>query len=86
MTSGLLLVGGGGHCRSVIDVLMTAHMPIAGIIQGPEDALTPVLGYPSIGHDDDLPRLRKQFSNAIVTVGQIKNPASALPKLRASPE
>ena len=31
-----------------------------------------ILGYPILGTDDDLPKLRKQFGYALITVGQIK--------------
>ncbi len=33
-----------------------------------------MLGYPIIGTDDDLPELRKKYTYALVTVGQIKSP------------
>lgn len=38
------------------------------------EAETEVLGYPTIGTDDDLPELRKKYTQALVTVGQIKSP------------
>jgi sugar O-acyltransferase (sialic acid O-acetyltransferase NeuD family) len=67
---GLLLLGGGGHCRSVLDVLETAGISVAGLVTGPgEDK--PVFGYPVLGGDDDLLRLRKTYDTALVTVGQI---------------
>ncbi|SDF21097.1 acetyltransferase [Desulfovibrio legallii] len=72
--SPIVLAGGGGHCHAVIDVLESADIPIAGVVHGPDCALTPVLGYPPLGHDADLPGLRKKFSQALVTVGQIKTP------------
>lgn len=68
----ILLVGGGGHCRAVIDVLDLSNTRIAGIVHGQDCALEQVLGYPSLGRDSDLPQLRKKFSRALVTVGQIK--------------
>lgn len=72
-TSPILLAGGGGHCRSVIDVLESANIEIAGIVHGLECAFVPVLGYPALGRDVDLPALRLRFSRAVITVGQIKN-------------
>lgn len=71
--AGILLVGGGGHCRSVIDVLEAASMPIAGIIHGNDCAFEPLFSYPALGRDDKLPDLRAQHSRALVTVGQIKS-------------
>lgn len=73
ISSPILLVGGGGHCRAVIDVLESANKEIAGIVHGLECAFEPVLGYPALGRDADLPELRLRFSRAIITVGQIKN-------------
>ena len=76
----LVLVGGGGHCRSCIDVIETAcTFRIAGIVQRASDGTDAVFGYPVIGHDDDLSALVTRFRNAIVTVGQIK---SAEPRTR----
>ena len=46
---------------------------IAGIVErlgAPKDS---ILGYPIIGNDDELPKLREQYNLALVTVGQIKN-------------
>ena len=38
-------------------------------------AETAVLGYPIVGTDDDLPKLREKYQYALVTVGQITSPA-----------
>lgn len=73
----ILLIGGGGHCKSVIDVIeQQAKYHIAGIIDKKELVSTEVLGYKIIGSDEDLPSLQKQFTHAIVTVGQIKSNAT----------
>ncbi len=69
----ILLVGGGGHCHSVIDVIeQEGKFAIAGIIDKKELIGTDVLGYKVIGCDDDLIGLRKKFSHALVTLGHIK--------------
>lgn len=72
---GLVLVGGGGHCRSVIDMLEGAKVLIAGIVHGLRCDAQPVLGYPALGDDTALPQLRHDFSQALVTVGQLKSAA-----------
>jgi len=71
----ILLIGGGGHCKSVIDVIeMEGTYTIAGIIDKKEFIGQKVLGYEIIGCDDDLENLFQQFKYAVVTVGQIKSP------------
>ncbi|MFA6192774.1 MAG: NeuD/PglB/VioB family sugar acetyltransferase [Sulfurimonas sp.] len=70
----ILLIGGGGHCKSMIDVIeQEAKYKIAGIIDKEELIGGEVLGYKIIGCDDDLPQLREKFSHAIITVGHIKS-------------
>ncbi|MEA3642533.1 MAG: hypothetical protein VBE63_21705 [Lamprobacter sp.] len=71
----LLLLGGGHHCRACIDVIEAgARYQIAGIVQPPSKGTEGVLGYPTLGSDDDLPALLTQTPNALITVGQIKSP------------
>lgn len=73
--SALFLVGGGGHCRACIDVIETAAShSIAGIVQPVSAGREPVLGYPVLGSDEDLPALLETTPQALVTVGQIKRP------------
>ncbi|MDQ7060734.1 MAG: NeuD/PglB/VioB family sugar acetyltransferase [Sulfurimonas sp.] len=70
----ILLIGGGGHCKSVIDVIESeGKYTIAGIIDKKELLGQKVLGYEVIGCDDDLERLHKTYTYAVVTVGQIKS-------------
>jgi sugar O-acyltransferase (sialic acid O-acetyltransferase NeuD family) len=70
----VLLVGGGGHCRSVIEILEQCRMPVAGIVHGIDCAFEPVSSFPPLGRDADLPVLRARYANALVTVGQIRTP------------
>jgi len=74
MRPGILLVGGGGHCRSVIDVLEAAAIPVAGVVDRAGRDIGDVLGYPVLGTDDDLPRLVRDHPFALVTIGQIETP------------
>jgi len=70
----LILVGGGGHCKSVIDVAESAGFQIKGILDVPENVGRNVLGYPIIGTDVRI----KEFVDDvvfIVTVGHIKDVA-----------
>ena len=75
----ILLIGGGGHCKSVIDVIESqGKFKIAGIIEKYVEESKEVLGYPLIGTDDDLEELRKKYNYAIITVGHIKSNAIRL--------
>jgi len=70
----ILLIGGGGHCCSVIDVIEQENRyEIAGIVDKKEFVGTKVLDYNVIGCDDDLEELYKKYKYAIVTVGHIKS-------------
>lgn len=69
----LILIGGGGHCKSVIEVAESAGVNILGVLDMPEEVGKQVLDYKVIGTDDDIPQYvdRAEF---IITVGFIKNP------------
>ena len=69
----LLLIGGGGHCRSVIDVIESGtQFGVAGIVQQASEGPASVLGYPVLGNDDELPCLLRHTPWALVTVGHLK--------------
>ena len=75
----IILVGGGGHCKSVIDVIeQEAKYKIAGIIDKKELIGSNVLGYKIIGCDDDLVKLKEKFQHAVITVGHVKSNASRI--------
>ena len=45
----IVLIGGGGHCKSVIDVIeQEGSFEIAGIVDKPELFGSSILGYPVI--------------------------------------
>lgn len=69
----LILVGGGGHCKSVIDVAESAGYNILGILERPEEFGKKVLDYEVIGTDDDMAKYA-DHAEFVVTVGQIKSP------------
>jgi sugar O-acyltransferase (sialic acid O-acetyltransferase NeuD family) len=71
----LILIGGGGHCNSCIDVIEQENkFLIAGIVDI-NTSISELLGYPLIGHDEDLTKLKANYDYALITVGQIKSPA-----------
>ena len=70
----LILVGGGGHCKSVIDVAESAGFQIQGILDIPENVGKKVLDYSIVGTDDQIPDYVND-AVFIVTVGHIKDAA-----------
>lgn len=70
----LILIGGGGHCKSVIDVAESAGYNILGILDMPEDIGKSVLDYKIIGTDDDIPQYADK-AEFVITVGFIKSPS-----------
>jgi sugar O-acyltransferase (sialic acid O-acetyltransferase NeuD family) len=72
----IILIGGGGHCISCIDVIeSTGLFTIIGILDTHEKVGQKVLDYPIIGTDEDIKNLMSQCSNFLITVGQIKSSA-----------
>ena len=67
----LLLIGGGGHCKSVIDcVLKTKEYDRVGIIDNDKECLPMVA--PLVGNDGDLSKLKTQgWTHAFISVGSI---------------
>lgn len=70
----IVLVGGGGHCKSVMDVAESAGYTILGVLDKPELVGTSVLDYKVIGTDDDMPQYVDK-AEFVITVGQIKSSA-----------
>jgi len=74
MKEKIVLIGGGGHCHSVIDVIEQENRyEIIGIIDKKEFIGKKVLNYEIIASDDDLNEIFKTCKNAIITVGQIQS-------------
>lgn len=68
----IVLVGGGGHCKSVIDVIEQENrFQIVGIVDKREFLGTNVLNYKVIGYDDKLEMIFETCKNAIVTMGHM---------------
>jgi len=75
MEDAIILVGGGGHCISCIDVIEAENIyNIAGIIDIEKNVGKFILGYKIIGTDDMLIDLSKKYNNFLLTIGQIKTP------------
>lgn len=70
----LVLIGGGGHCKSVIEVAESAGYQILGVLDLPEEVGKTVLGTRVIGTDDDIPAY-VDMADFVITVGFIKDPS-----------
>ncbi len=74
MREEIILVGGGGHCQSCIDVIEAQdEFSIAGIIDTREKVNKDVSGYRIFADDDELPGLVKEYDYFFITLGQIKS-------------
>ena len=77
MKKPLLLVGGGGHCKSVIEAAESAGYSILGVLDMPEEVGKTLLSTKVIGTDDDIPDYVDK-AEFVITVGFIKNPATRI--------
>lgn len=73
MKNKIILIGGGGHCHSVIDAIeQAAEYEIVGIIDHIDKVGTNVMSYSVIGTDDDLVAMVDDIEYAFITLGQIQ--------------
>lgn len=71
MSEKIVLVGAGGHAKSLIDVIETqGKYEILGLVDNAKKG--EVLGYKVLGTDEILSDIKSECANAIVAVGQIK--------------
>ena len=71
----IILVGGGGHCKSCIDVIeQEDKFKIFGVVDVAEKIGKSILGYKIIGADNDIPKFVKDYRNFFITIGQLHSP------------
>ena len=69
----LVLIGGGGHCVSVIDIIENGNeFNILGILES-NIIENNILGYKILGGDNLIPELVNENTYFLITVGQIKS-------------
>ncbi len=74
MKEKIILIGGGGHCKSCIDIIEAEDkFEIAGIIDVKEKLGQKVLDYEIFAAEDDLDKLTKEFNYFFITVGSVKS-------------
>jgi sugar O-acyltransferase (sialic acid O-acetyltransferase NeuD family) len=68
----ILLIGSGGHARSLIDLIETSsHWDIYGLVGLASQVGSSVFGYPVLGCDSMLPQLRSECSAALLAIGHL---------------
>ncbi len=65
-------MGGGGHCKSVLQMVLRMNLPVAGIIDLPEKRNSQLLGVSVIGSDVDLAEYSRSDYDLIITMGSVK--------------
>ena len=72
MNFDLVLIGGGGHCKSCIDVIeQSGQFTIVGILDKPEQVGQKVLDYHIIGTDNMIEQWQKKGCFFLISIGQI---------------
>jgi sugar O-acyltransferase (sialic acid O-acetyltransferase NeuD family) len=71
--SNLILIGGGGHCKSVLEIVEKTDFNVVGVLDTLENVGKTILYTRIIGTDDDISRYVSD-SYFLVTVGHILNP------------
>ena len=70
----IVLIGGGGHCHSVLDVIeQEQKFNISGIIDNNLPLGHKILAYNVIGADVAIPKFNGESVYFLITVGQIKS-------------
>ncbi len=72
----LVLVGGGGHCKAVIDVALSAGREILGILDASIPEGSHVIGIPVLGNDNMISSIIEKYGSSvefIITVGQLES-------------
>lgn len=70
----LILIGGGGHCKSCIDVIeLENKFNIAGILDVKDKIGKKVFKYDIIGTDSDIDKYINEDYYFLITIGQIYN-------------
>lgn len=71
----LVLIGGGGHCKSCIDVIESIdEWQIIGILDKNSDGQGEMFGYLVLGGDDLIDEFVRKGYYFLITVGQLTTP------------
>lgn len=68
----ILLIGGGGHALSLIDVIeATDEFKVKGLVEAVDSDNTELVGYEVVGSDNQLEPLIQKIPHCIIAVGQV---------------
>tara|TARA_Y100001968_G_scaffold263909_1_gene252633 strand:- start:4387 stop:4998 length:612 start_codon:yes stop_codon:yes gene_type:complete len=68
----LILIGAGGHAKSLIDIIEGNNdWEVYGLVGKESEIGGEIFGYPIIGSDKDLPKIQEKCKNAIISIGKI---------------
>lgn len=71
----IILIGAGGHAKACIDVIEKNNFyKIMGLVGLPAERGQCFFEYAVIADDSEMGLLSQKFSNALISIGQIKNP------------
>jgi sugar O-acyltransferase (sialic acid O-acetyltransferase NeuD family) len=71
----IILIGGGGHCKSVIDIIEAGNFyQIAGIVDLPKNLGKKILGFNTIATDNNIPEMVRKYPFFFITIGHIDFP------------
>jgi sugar O-acyltransferase (sialic acid O-acetyltransferase NeuD family) len=74
IVNNIVLIGGGGHAKSCIDVIETeGKWKIAGLVDKFQSNKR-ISGYEILGNDNDLDKIVKEYKYFHIAIGQIKTP------------
>lgn len=67
----IVLIGGGGHCKSVIEAAVSSGRNVRGVLDTAKNVGKKILDFEIIGTDDDIEKFDE--CEFMITIGSIKN-------------
>ena len=75
----IIIIGCGGHARSIIDIIESSNeWEIEGLVGQQNEINHSLLGYKIFDTADNLQKISKKYSNAVIGVGQIGLPSKRI--------
>ncbi|MCP4139323.1 MAG: acetyltransferase [Chloroflexi bacterium] len=68
----ILILGAGGHAKVIVDIIeLEAKYNVVGILDQDPKIIEPILGYPLLGKEENLPKLIKEYAikGIIIAIG-----------------